>query len=194
MSSQAENGSHRAAFLDRDGVLIEILRDAELGVLYTAFHPEHVRPAKSARDALVGLADLGFQRIVVSNQPGVAKGHFTHEQLDRTNARMRELLPVDAVYSCPHHPDFGGACDCRKPKAGLLLRAARERGVDLSRSVMIGDSPDDVRAGQAAGVRTVLVNGGRCELCPSKGADGPRPDATVRDLGEAVEWIARNLP
>ena len=191
----------RAAFIDRDGVLIEILRDAELGILYTAFHPDQLRVPRGTAEALEHLARLGFERIVVSNQPGLAKGHFTAAQLERTHRRLRELLPLDAVYVCPHHPEGapGGdprlikACDCRKPQPGLLRRAAEERGIDLSRSVSIGDSVDDVRAGQAAGVRTVLINGGRCELCPNKPDGGPRPDATVRNLPEAVDWVAANL-
>src|SRR5258706_14246312 len=158
----------RAAFLDRDGVLVEILRDADLGVLYTAFHPNQLRVAAGNADALRRLAGLGFERIVISNQPGPAKGHFTLADLERTNARLRDLLPLDAIYVCPHHPEGGPGgdprlirvCDCRKPKPGLLLQAARERGIALSQSVFVGDSVDDVRAGHAAGVRTVLMNGG----------------------------------
>lgn len=191
----------KAAFLDRDGVLVEILRDPELGILYTAFHPDQLRVPGGTAEALDRLSGLGFERIVVSNQPGPAKGHFTLAHLEGTNARLRELLPLEAVYVCPHHPEGapGGdpqlirSCDCRKPKPGLLLQAARERRIDLSRSVFIGDSVDDVRAGQAAGVRTVLINGGRCELCPNKLDLVPRPDATVRSLPEAVDWVAGNF-
>jgi D-glycero-D-manno-heptose 1,7-bisphosphate phosphatase len=201
MSSDPARGPRRAAFLDRDGVLVEILRDADLGVLYTAFHPNQLRVAAGNADALRRLAGLGFERIVISNQPGPAKGHFTLADLERTNARLRDLLPLDAIYVCPHHPEGGPGgdprlirvCDCRKPKPGLLLQAARERGIDLSQSVFVGDSVDDVRAGHAAGVRTVLMNGGRCELCPNKLEGGPRPDATVRTLPEAVDWVAQNL-
>jgi D-glycero-D-manno-heptose 1,7-bisphosphate phosphatase len=201
MAREPAPAPRRAAFLDRDGVLIEILRDPELGVLYTAFHPDHLRVPRGTADALERLAQLGFQRIVVSNQPGLAKGHFTAAQLERTHARLRELLPLDAMYVCPHHPEGSagadprlvGVCDCRKPKPGLLLQAARELGIDLGRSVVIGDSTDDVRAGEAAGVRTVLLNGGRCELCPNRAEGGPRPDATVRSLTEAVDWVANNL-
>ena len=194
--------SLRAAFLDRDGVLVEILRDPELGMLYTAFHPNQLKIPKGTPEALRRLGELGFERVVVSNQPGIAKGHFTLAHLERTHARLRQLLPLDAIYVCPHHPEgvegadpeLVRACDCRKPRPGLLLRAARDRGLDLSRSVIIGDSPDDVRAGLAAGVRTVLINGGRCELCPNRMEDAARPDATVRNLSEAVDWIERSLP
>jgi len=71
----------------------------------------------------------------------------------------------------------------------MILQAARERGIDLAGSVMIGDSLDDIRAGKAAGVRTILLNGGRCELCPNRGEAGTTPDATVQSLPDAVAWL-----
>jgi D-glycero-D-manno-heptose 1,7-bisphosphate phosphatase len=192
----------KAAFLDRDGVLVEILRDAELGVLYTAFHPNQLRLTRGALEALRRLRELGYLRIVVTNQPGAAKGHFPEGQIERMHQRLRELLEgeLDAIYHCPHHPDGGPGgdqalvrrCDCRKPKPGMLLQAARDHGLDLSLSAMIGDSPDDVRAGAAAGARTILLNGGRCELCPNRGPEAVRPDATVASLSEAVDFIANS--
>src|SRR4051812_5265434 len=152
----------RAAFLDRDGVLVEILRDAELGVLYTAFHPDQLRPSTGAVEAVKELRSMGFQCIVVTNQPGPAKGHFPAAQIDRMNARLADMFPLDAIYVCSHHPQGGPggdpalvrSCECRKPGPGMLLQAARERAIELARSVMIGDSLDDVRAGSTAGVRT----------------------------------------
>ncbi len=190
----------RAAFLDRDGVLVEILRDAELGVLYTAFHAAQLRPMKGAAEAVRRLRTLGYECIVVSNQPGPAKGHFSLARLEEMNARLSELFDLDAIYCCPHHPEGGPegdpslvrTCECRKPRPGMLLQAARERGIDLAASVMIGDSPDDVRAGNAAGVRTVLINGGRCELCPNRGEHAAAPHAVVQSLAEAVEWLERS--
>ena len=189
----------RAAFLDRDGVLVEILRDAELGVLYTAFNAAQLRPMTGAAEAVRRLRALGYDCIVVSNQPGPAKGHFPVARLEEMNARLRDLFELDAIYCCPHHPEGGpggdpglvGSCECRKPRPGMLLQAARERGIDLAASVMIGDSPDDVRAGKAAGVRTVLINGGRCELCPNRGEHATAPDAVVQSLAEAVSWLER---
>jgi D-glycero-D-manno-heptose 1,7-bisphosphate phosphatase len=190
----------RAAFLDRDGVLIEILRDPDRGILYTAFHPDQLRATRGALDSLRRLGELGYDRIVVTNQPGPAKGHFRESHLARMHERLREMFEgqIDAIYHCPHHPEGGPGgdpaliqrCDCRKPRPGMLLRAAAERGIDLASSVIIGDSPDDVRAGRSAGVCTVLLNGGRCELCPNRAEDAAAPDATVPSLPEAVAWIA----
>ncbi len=195
---RAAGSPRRAAFLDRDGVLVEILRDAELGILYTAFHPRQLVPMKGAAEAVRRLRDLGYQCIVVTNQPGPAKGHFGLDQIERMNARLRELFELDAIYFCPHHPEGapGGdpdlirRCECRKPRPGMLLDAARDRRIDLAASVFIGDSPDDVRAGKAAGVRTILLNGGRCELCPNRGEQAVAPDATVPSFADAVSWIA----
>ena len=188
--------SKRAAFLDRDGVLVDILRDAELGVLYTAFHPDQLRRALGAEESVRRLRALGYECIVVTNQPGPAKGHFSLAQLERMNARLRELFPLDAIYFCPHHPEGGsggdrgliGPCECRKPRPGMFRQAARERGIDLASSVMIGDSIDDVRAGKAAGARTILINGGRCELCPNRNGE-VAPDATVKSFSDAVAWL-----
>ena len=188
--------SKRAAFLDRDGVLVDILRDAELGVLYTAFHPDQLRRALGAEESVRRLRALGYECIVVTNQPGPAKGHFSLAQLERMNARLRELFPLDAIYFCPHHPEGGsdgdrgmiGPCECRKPRPGMFRQAARDLGIDLASSVMIGDSPDDVRAGKAAGVRTILINGGRCELCPNRNGE-VAPDATVKSFSDAVAWL-----
>jgi DNA-binding MurR/RpiR family transcriptional regulator len=84
--------SRRAAFLDRDGVLVEILRDAERGVLYTAFHPDQMRPTKGAADAVRRLRTLGYECIVVTNQPGPAKGHFPLAQIARMNARLQQMF------------------------------------------------------------------------------------------------------
>src|SRR4051812_37413271 len=104
---RSARAGRRAAFLDRDGVLVEILRDAELGILYTAFHPDQLRPTRGAEEAVQRLHALGYECIVVTNQPGPAKGHYTLGHLDRMNARLRELFDLDAIYCCPHHPEGG---------------------------------------------------------------------------------------
>jgi D-glycero-D-manno-heptose 1,7-bisphosphate phosphatase len=127
------------------------------------------------------LRAAGFLLIVVTNQPDIARGTRTREEVDALNRRLSELVPVDEFRVCPH--DDADGCECRKPSAGLLLAAARERGLDLRHSVMVGDRWRDVEAGKRAGCWTVFVNHGYTERQPEA------PDLTVKSLGEAVPWI-----
>jgi histidinol-phosphate phosphatase family protein len=139
------------------------------------------------------LRDADFRLLVVSNQSGVARGFFVEEALGPVEARVRELLgsegvEIDAFRWCPHHPEgavdrYRIACDCRKPRPGMITSLAAERGIDLARSWMIGDTPADIEAGRLAGCRTVLV-GGRAD------ADSAlAPDHVVADLAEAARII-----
>jgi histidinol-phosphate phosphatase family protein len=146
------NGLRPAVFLDRDGTLIEDVgypRD-----------PEAVRLLEGAPEALAALRRAGFALVVVSNQSGIGRGLVTRDEARAVHDRfVRELrahgVELDDVRYCPHSPE--DACACRKPAAGLLLDSARELGLDLGRSFMVGDKPDDVEAGRAAGCRTVLL-------------------------------------
>ena len=148
------NGLRPAVFLDRDGTLIEDVgypRD-----------PETVRLVDGAPEALAALRRAGFALVVVSNQSGIGRGFVTREEAKAVHERfLRELrargVELDDVRYCPHTPE--DACTCRKPATGLLLDAARELGLDLARSFMVGDKPGDVEAGRAAGCRTVLLGG-----------------------------------
>jgi histidinol-phosphate phosphatase family protein len=124
---------------------------------------------------------------VVSNQPGAALGHFPEGDLKHVEAKLRELLPALAgFYYCPHHPEAG--CACRKPAPGMLERAAREHGIELRESWMVGDILDDIEAGRRAGCRTILVdNGNETEW---RGGEQRCPDYVVRDLAQAGAIIA----
>ncbi len=122
--------------------------------------PDRVQVLPGAGKALHLLADAGYLTVVVTNQSGIGRGYFNAEDLDSVHARLREDLLkdggcFDALYYCPHRPDE--ACDCRKPKPGLLLRAAAELNIDLQRSYMIGDREWDIEAGKAAGSKTILL-------------------------------------
>ncbi|MDX6448849.1 MAG: D-glycero-D-manno-heptose 1,7-bisphosphate phosphatase, partial [Gaiellaceae bacterium] len=128
-----------AVFLDRDGTLID-----DVGYISD---PEDVRLVPGAADALRGLRDAGFRLVVISNQSGLGRGLVTQEQADSVHARFLAELQragarIDAAYYCPHAPDEG--CRCRKPLPGLILDAARDLGLDLERSVMVGNSDVDV--------------------------------------------------
>ena len=141
----------RAVFIDKDGTLVE-------NVPYNA-DPARIVLAPGAREAVAAFAEAGYRVLVVSNQPGVALGKFSEAELRKAGERLRELLPaLGGFYWCPHAPYAG--CGCRKPAAGLLERAAREHGIDLSQSWMVGDILDDIEAGRRAGCRTVLLDNG----------------------------------
>jgi D-glycero-D-manno-heptose 1,7-bisphosphate phosphatase len=186
-----------AVFLDRDGVLIE---DVDLVV-----SPDQVRTIAGAAEALRRLKDAGFALVMVTNQPVVARGLCTLEDVDGIHDELDRLLEagggpaLDGRYVCPHHPDaddprYRRECDCRKPRPGLLERAARELALDLTGSYMVGDRPSDIAAGAAAGCTTVQVLSGRHEAPPIVSPEPIDPDLeaaqTVPDVGAAADWIA----
>lgn len=183
-----------AVFLDKDGTLLENV-------------PYNVEPClmKLAPHVARGLRILGrleLPLVVVSNQPGVALGHFDHDRLADVADRLQEMFAINGArlagcYWCPHHPGgtvpgYAGACDCRKPSPGLLLQAAGELGLNLARSWFIGDILDDVEAGRRAGCRTILVdNGGETEW--RQDIPERRPDAVVGEFQEAARCVAEAL-
>jgi D-glycero-D-manno-heptose 1,7-bisphosphate phosphatase len=158
-----------AAFLDRDGTIVHDRH-------YLA-DPDGLELLAGAGAALRRLSELGFLLVVVSNQSGVGRGLFTLDDVERMNARLRDLLAREGVvlagiYVCPHHPDDG--CRCRKPEPGLIETAAAELGIDLGRSIMIGDRDSDVAAGAAAGLTAMRVG---------DGGDAPTLAAAVATIG-----------
>ena len=173
-------GPVKAIFLDRDGVL---------NVMY--FTDGVPRPPDGLRElviypdvpeALRRLKEAGYVLLVVTNQPDVARGVTTIEQVNEINATMRAQLPLDDFFVCPH--DNAHKCDCRKPRPGMVLEAAARYNVELSRSFMVGDRWRDMDCGSAAGVRTVLIDRGYKEQAPVKA-----PDYVADGLGAAAEWI-----
>ena len=144
----AWNGLPDAVLLDRDGTLV-------VDVPYNG-DPRLVEPMPGAREALDRLRAADIPLAVVSNQSGVGRGLVTREQVDAVNRRVEQLLgPFDCWAVCPHAPEDG--CDCRKPRGGLVRRAAEELGADPARCVLVGDIGADVEAAHAAGARAVLV-------------------------------------
>jgi D-glycero-D-manno-heptose 1,7-bisphosphate phosphatase len=152
----------KAIFLDKDGTLVE---DVPYNV-----DPEKIKLYPDVPLALKRLQDQGYKIVVVSNQAGVAYGHFEEGALEAVWKRISNLLEradvhVEGYYYCPHHREgkvegFNISCDCRKPEPGMLTRAARELNIDLSQSWMIGDILNDVEAGNRAGCKTILINNG----------------------------------
>jgi D-glycero-D-manno-heptose 1,7-bisphosphate phosphatase len=168
-----------AVFLDRDGVLNRVLiRDGlPFGPMTLA---EFVLVDGAAEDVR-RLKQAGFKVIVATNQPEIARGRLEPAALEAMHAKLRAEVPVDAIYVCPHSDE--DRCTCRKPQPGLLLSAARDHGIDLNRSFMVGDRWRDVEAGKAAGCRTLLVEMGYREVLKTP------PDHVVASLGEAVRKI-----
>jgi D-glycero-D-manno-heptose 1,7-bisphosphate phosphatase len=163
----SETRGKRAVFLDRDGVLNDLEYDPGEGRIGSPLSTRQMRVFPYAGEAVKSIQELGFKAILVSNQPGVAKRQLTHAEFSRMNEMVRRELArhgcaLDGEYYCLHHPDalvrkYRLDCDCRKPKPGLVLRAAKENGIDLGGSFFVGDALVDVKAGKAAGCRTVLL-------------------------------------
>lgn len=167
----------RAVFLDRDGVVNEIVeRDGGPGSPRTL---EELRLLDDARACVQRLRAAGFRVFVVTNQPDVARGRLSSGALERLERAVRARLPIDDYRACTHDDEHG--CACRKPKPGMILELAEAWGVDPGASYVVGDRWKDTAAGRAAGCRTVLIER------PYSG--DARPDRRARTLAEAVEWI-----
>jgi D-glycero-D-manno-heptose 1,7-bisphosphate phosphatase len=184
--------SRPAVFIDRDGTLTE-----EVGYVN---HPSRLRLLPRAGEAIRRLNAAGIAAIVVTNQAGIARGYFSESVLSAVNDSLRAQLAragarLDGLYICLHHPSEGEApyraqCDCRKPRPGLLLRAAAELGVDLGRSTMVGDKASDLLAARAVGAQAVLVltGYGRGEWEYRREQFEVPPDHVAGDLLDAVDW------
>ena len=181
----------RAVFVDRDGVVNEPVWDPRERAFESPYRPEDVALVPGAAAGLRRARDAGYALVLASNQPAAAKGTATREALDAVHERVMEALRIegvrlDGVYYCHHHPDFTGPCDCRKPAPGLLLRAARELGLALRESWMIGDADTDLAAARAAGARAVLVEHPRT----AHRRNGAAAEHVVPDLAAAAALIA----
>jgi D-glycero-D-manno-heptose 1,7-bisphosphate phosphatase len=170
----------RAVFLDRDGVLNNALvRD---GRPYPPRSIEEMVIPWEVAPSLTRLREAGFLLIVLTNQPDISRGILTWADLNAMHEYMSRHLPLDAFRVCDHDDSHG--CACRKPKPGLIIRAAEEFDVDRAGSFLVGDRWRDIDAGAAAGCRTVWIDFGYRERGPSE-----QPSATVPGLTQAVDWI-----
>ena len=170
-------------FLDRDGVLVKdvghVHKVADLEILPNAI------------EGLRALSELGFKFIVVTNQAGIAKGYYTHEDARVFNQELRarlarEGVSVHAVYVCPHHPKYTGECSCRKPHTGMLEQAANDFGITPEAAILVGDKDSDIEAGRRWGCRTFrVVNERYPEIATA--------DYRARDLHEVARIITKNV-
>ena len=186
---------NRAVFLDRDGVINELVYHQEQEVIDSPFTPGQFKLIPGVTDALKTLHNAGYLTILVSNQPGIAKGHMTAKNFELIRQKMNSELnkdgaELDGEYYCLHHPEavvekYRIKCDCRKPLPGLLFKAAREKNIDLKQSWLIGDNLSDIQAGKAAGCRTILIGTMKCELCRLLREKNVFPDKIVGNIARS---------
>lgn len=188
-----------AVFLDRDGTLNE-----EVGYLDRL---ERLRLFPNTSRAIRLINASGMMAVVATNQSGIARGYFTEAVVEMLHVHIQRLLNaegarIDRFYYCPHHPTEGlgryrTVCTCRKPGAGMLLRAAEEMDLDLSHSYLIGDMPTDIEAAANAGVKSILLRNGSWperfhDTLPEGHTGAGRPDWIAGSLLEAVRWILQD--
>lgn len=184
---------NKAIFIDRDGTISE-----EVGYIN---HPSRFRVFPYAAEAIRLASEMGWLAIMVTNQAGVARGYFTEDMIHTVHGLLENDLKaqgarLDSIYYCAHHPSVGEPpyrfdCDCRKPKPGLILRAAADLNIDLSKSWMIGDRYSDIELARNAGVNSgfVLSGYGRGEWEHQRRDWKHEPDLVAEDLLEAVRKI-----
>src|SRR5690606_10986265 len=179
----------KAIFIDKDGTLIP-------NIPYNV-DPEKITLSTKASDGLIKLQKSGFLLVIVSNQSGVAKGLFKEKDLEPVRNKIETLffahnIQLSGFYFCPHHPQgivnqYSIKCNCRKPSERLLLNAANDLAIDLTKSWMIGDILNDVEAGNRAGCRSILLN--NVNETEWKSGDYREPAYIARNIPEAAEYI-----
>jgi D-glycero-D-manno-heptose 1,7-bisphosphate phosphatase len=192
---------NKAIFLDRDGVINELIYYEDLGIVDSPFTAEQFKLFPDVEKAIKKFKKLGFKTVIVSNQPGIAKKNFTINTFEKIRKKMKKELKekgveVDSEYYCFHHPDgkikeFRKICKCRKPKPGMLYTAAKEHNINLSQSWMIGDGITDIKAGKTAGCKTILIGRMKCDLCKIMEYEGVKPDFIAPNLFKASLIIER---
>ncbi len=193
----------RAVFLDRDGVINPLIYHRDAGIVDSPFTVNQFTVFPCVPKAIRVLNDMGVAVVVVSNQPGIAKGHFTLQTLRAFDRKLQAALAragahIDATYYCLHHPDainkkYRTRCSCRKPRPGMLRQAGRDLNLSLNECYMVGDGLTDIEAGSRAGCRTVFIGRWKSEHCHFIRPASLRPTLVAKDLREAVSLIRAEL-
>lgn len=192
-----------AVFLDRDGVINRLIYHKEAGIVDSPFTAAQFQIFPCVPKAIRLLNQLGLPVVIVSNQPGIAKGHFNAEVLGEFEKRLEAALApsgahVDATYYCLHHPEARTKalrirCSCRKPGIGMLTQAARDLDLSLEHSYLAGDGLTDIEAGNRAACKTIFVGHWKCEHCQFIRPRGLRPTFVAKDLLEAARLIQQHV-
>lgn len=192
---------NKAVFLDRDGTVNAMVYNRDYGTVDSPANPDEFKLLPGVGKAIRRINEIGFLTLVISNQPGIAKGKFTPKILELIDKKMgKELVQhgahLDKIYYCLDHPEavikeYRKNSSYRKPEPGLLLKAAEEFKIDLASSYMIGDGLTDVQAGKRAGCKTILLGRVKCDLCKLMEDLKVKPCFIVPDLAEAVKLIER---
>lgn len=192
----------KAVFLDRDGVVNELIYHREQGIIDSPFTVAQLQIIDGVPEAIRIFHDIGYKIIIVSNQPGIAKKHMSMKTFEAIRQHIIDELiskgaNIDAEYYCLHHPQAKApklkeVCDCRKPKPGLIIKAAGELDIELKVSWMVGDGLTDIQAGKNAGCKTILIGKEKCELCRRMEQENARPDFICENLLQAASVIKNN--
>jgi D-glycero-D-manno-heptose 1,7-bisphosphate phosphatase len=193
----------KAVFLDRDGVINSLVYHEDAGVIDSPFKASQFKLLPRVPEAIRLLNDMGLKVAVVSNQPGIAKGHLKRATMKTFERRMLSGIRVagghiDRIYYCLHHPEakvlkLRQRCRCRKPEIGLLEQAAEDLQVSLVECYLIGDGIPDLLAGSRAGCRTIFIGRWKCEICQFTEAPDVHPAFVAKDLWEAVQLIRSEM-
>jgi len=193
----------RAVFLDRDGVINSLVYHQDAGIIDAPFTRSQFRLLPRVPEAIRLLNDLGLPVAIVSNQPGIAKGHLKPDMLKWFERTMLSQIRsagahIDRIFYCLHHPEakvpsLRRRCHCRKPETGLLEKAAAQLKVSLSDCYMVGDGIPDLLAGKRAGCKTIFISRWKCENCQFAQTPDVRPALVAKDLWEACQLIQLEL-
>jgi D-glycero-D-manno-heptose 1,7-bisphosphate phosphatase len=191
----------KAVFLDRDGVINELVYHQEQGIIDSPFTLEQFKLLPGIAEAIKKFQKSGYKVFLASNQPGIAKNHLSRETFEKIRQKMitvlaKEGATFDGEYYCFHHLEakvesLKTDCTCRKPKPGMLLQAAKENSISLAESWTIGDGLIDIVTGKLAGTHTALIGREKCQICKLMDENNARPDIICANLLEVSQLITK---
>jgi D,D-heptose 1,7-bisphosphate phosphatase len=188
-------GKNKAIFIDRDGVINENIYEID-GQIMAPASIEQLKIIKNVKKGIAKMKEMGFKIIIITNQPGIAFGYISLDKLHQINNFLKKELEIDEIYYCPHHPSKGRVpefikdCQCKKPKIGMILQAARDFDLDIQNSYIIGDSLSDIETGNNARVKkTFLLGTIREDILSLQHQKQIFPDFTLPNLIEVAEKI-----